>query len=484
MAATDAKEGKTHLGIVIVGHVDAGKSTTTGRLLFELGGLGEREMEKLKKEAVELGKESFMFAFFMDKSKEERARGVTIACTTKEFFTKSYHYTIIDAPGHRDFIKNMISGASQADVALLMVPANMGGFEKSIAKGNHKKGIIQGQTRQHARLCHLLGIEQLIVGVNKMDDPSVEWKESRFNEIRTEVDKMLTKIGYKTKKIPFIPMSGFKGDNLSHKSSNMAWYTGFSVSSADKKSKEKIVGHTLIDALELVVKPPKRPIKKVFRMPVSGVYKIKGVGDVITGRIEQGQIEAGVKVKFYPSLIPGTVFSIEMHHKTVPKAIAGDNVGLNIKGLKKEAMPRVGDVMAIDDAKLDPTPPKAAAQFTALVFVQDHPGQLKCSTGYDEKSSSHKGGFTPSIHIRTAKAPCQMIKINWKSGKSTSGHQVEEPPYIEAGDQAEIVLVPKMPLVVQPFNECKPLGRIAAMDSNSLIMLGKVTEVVYKEGKA
>jgi elongation factor 1-alpha len=360
----------------------------------------------------------------------------------------------------------------------------MGGFEKSIAKGNHKKGIIQGQTRQHARLCHLLGIEQLIVGVNKMDDPSVEWKEERFNEIKTEVDKMLTKIGYKTKKIPFIPMSGFKGDNLSHPSENMKWYTGFSVSSQDKKKKEKVTGHTLIEALERVVRAPKRATKKVFRMPVSGVYKIKGVGDVITGRIEQGSIEAGVRVKFYPSMIPGTVFSIEMHHKTVPKAIAGDNVGLNIKGLKKEAMPQVGDVMAIDDLKLDPTPPRAAKSFTALVFVQDHPGQLKCSTARDEKSATgFKGGFTPSIHIRTAKAPCQMVKINWKSGKSTSGHQVEEPPYIEAGDQAEVVFAPQMPLVAQPFNECKPLGRIAAMDSNSLIMLGKVTSVVYREGK-
>lgn len=472
-------EGKAHLGIVIVGHVDAGKSTTTGRLLFELGGLGEREMEKLKKEAIELGKESFMFAFFMDKNKDERERGVTIACTTKEFFTESYHYTIIDAPGHRDFIKNMISGASQADVALLMVPANKGGFETSIAKGNHKKGQIQGQTRQHARLCHLLGIEQLIVGINKMDDTSVGWAEERFNEIKTEVEKMLTKIGYKTKKIPFIPMSGWKGDNLNAKSANMAWWKGFSV----PLKKGVAEGVTLIDALEKVVKPPKRPIKKAFRMPVSGVYKIKGVGDVITGRVEQGVITAGAKVKFYPMLVAGTVFSIEMHHKTVPSAQAGDNVGLNVKGLKKETMPKCGDVMCIDDLKLDPTPPRAAKAFTALVFVQDHPGQLRCATSHDDATDAWKGGFTPSIHIRTAKAPCQMVQIKWKMGKSTSGHKIEDQQFIEAGDQAEVVFVPKMPLVVQPFNECKPLGRIAAMDSNSLIMLGKVTEVEYRTGK-
>jgi len=485
-----ATKGLKHLGIVIVGHVDAGKSTTTGRLLFELGGMSDRDLDKLRKEAQELGKESFLFAFFMDKSKDERARGVTIQCCTREFFTTSYHYTIIDAPGHRDFIKNMISGASQADVALLMVPANKGGFETSIAKGNHKKGEIQGQTRQHARLCHLLGIEQLIVGINKMDSPSVNYAEARYKEIKSEVDKMLTKIGYKTKKIPFIPMSGFKGDNLKDPSENMKWYKGYTV----KVKKEKVSGHTLIDALEKVIRPPKRQSKKAFRMPVSGVYKIKGVGDVITGRIEQGKINPGVQVRFYPTGCGGKAFSIEMHHKNVEEASCGDNVGVNVKGLNKDNMPRCGDVMAIDDIKVDPEPPRQAAAFTALVFVQDHPGKLnhaklekqkpKAKGGKGAKTTDivevYKGGFTPSIHIRTAKAPCQMVDIKWKMGKSTNNQKVEGPMYIEAGDQAEVVFHPKLPLVVSPFDECKPLGRIAAMDSNSLIMLGKVTKVEYK----
>jgi len=471
-------EGKPHLGLVIVGHVDAGKSTTTGRLLFELGGMSDRDLAKLKKEAAELGKESFLFAFFMDKGKDERARGVTIQCCTREFFTDSYHYTIIDAPGHRDFIKNMISGAAQADVALLMVPSNKGGFETSIAKGNHKKGEVQGQTRQHARLCHLLGIEQVICGINKMDDKSVNWSEDRYKEIKGEVDKMLTKIGYKTKKIPFIPMSGFNGDNLNEPSKNMPWYKGFEV----KVKKEKVKGHTLVDALEKVVRPPKRQDKKAFRMPVSGVYKIKGVGDVVTGRVEQGKITPGVNVKFYPTGCTGNIFSIEMHHKNVEVAHCGDNVGLNVKKLPKENMPHTGDVMAIDDLKEDPTPPRACKEFTALVFVQDHPGKLSCGKAEKDKKTGTmvvKGGFTPSIHIRTAKAPCQMTAINWKMGKSTSNAKVEGVPYIEAGDQAEVVFHPKMPIVVQPFDECKPLGRIAAMDSNSLIMLGKVTKVTY-----
>merc|ERR1712241_724372 len=368
------------------------------------------------------------------------------------------------------------------DVALLMVPSNKGGFETSIAKGNHKKGEVQGQTRQHARLCHLLGIEQVICGINKMDDKSVNWSEDRYKEIKSEVDKMLTKIGYKTKKIPFIPMSGFKGDNLKEPSENMKWYKGFTV----KVKKEKVSGHTLIDALEKVIRPPKRQSKKAFRMPVSGVYKIKGVGDVITGRIEQGTLTPKTNVKFAPMGVKGNAFSIEMHHKSVQEAGCGDNVGLNVKKLPKENMPHTGDVMAIDDIKEDPEPPKPAKEFTALVFVQDHPGKLSCGKEEKDKKSGEmvcKGGFTPSIHIRTAKAPCQMTAINWKMGKSTSNAKVEGVPYIEAGDQAEVVFQPKMPIVVQPFDECKPPGRIAAMDSNSLIMLGKVTKVVYAEVK-
>jgi len=465
-----AAENKKHLGLVVVGHVDAGKSTTTGHLMFELGGINERDMEKLRAEAEAQGKGSFAFAFFMDKSKDERARGVTIACTTKEFFTEKYHYTIIDAPGHRDFIKNMISGASQADVALLMVPANKGGFETSIQKGNHKKGEVQGQTRQHARLLHLLGVEQVICGINKMDAKSVGYAQDRYKEIKSEVSKMLTKIGFKTKKIPFIPMSGWQGDNLTTKTENMDWYKGFKV----KPKKKEIEGWTLLDALNDVVSCPKRPKKKPLRMPVSGVYKIKGVGDVITGRIEQGTLTPNTMVLFAPSQVGGKAFSIEMHHKTVPKAGPGDNVGVNVKGLNKDNMPKVGDVMYIDGEDGDDDPPGAADTFRAAVFVQDHPGQLRCSV-------NGRGGFTPSIHVRTAKAPCQMLEILWKRGKSTSNAKVECPPYIEAGDEAEVIFKPKMPICVDAYDVCKPLGRMAAMDSNSLIMLGRVLSATKTE---
>merc|ERR1712188_3769 len=384
-------EGKTHLSLVVCGHVDAGKSTTTGHLLFELGGISEREMEKLKEKAAQLGKSSFSFAFYLDTQKDERERGVTISCTTKEFFTDKYHYTIIDAPGHRDFIKNMISGAGQADVALLMVPADKGGFEKAVAKGNRATGEIEGQTRQHSRLINLLGVEKVIVGVNKMDNTSpTPYLQSRFDEIAGEVVVMLKTAGYKEDKIkkefPFIPISGWEGDNLVKKTEKMAWYKGVDL---------EIDGN-----------------------------KINGVGDVITGRVEQGAIIKESKVKFTPSdgKMPcrGKVFSIEMHHKQVERAMAGDNVGLNIKGLSKENMPRVGDIICDEKDGLTET-----AEFTMQVAVQDHPGQLKAAT-YDEKSKEYRGGFCPIAFARTARAPVQLKQIDWKMGKkSTGGAKVE-----------------------------------------------------------
>jgi elongation factor 1-alpha len=258
----------------------------------------------------------------------------------------------------------------------------------------------------------------------------------------------------------------------------MDWYKGFKV----KVKKEKVTGHTLYDALEKVVRPPKRTMDKPFRMPCSGVYKIKGVGDVITGRIEQGGLSPGTFVKFCPTGCIGKAFSIEMHHKSVPEAGPGDNVGVSTKALPKDNMPRTGDVMYKKSEEGKDIEPKPVSQFNALVFVQDHPGQLKAAIP-DKKTGGFKGGFTPNCHVRTAKAPCCMINIAWKMGKETNNQKVEGAAYIVAGDQAEVTFKPKMPFCVESYDTCKPLGRIACMDSNSLIILGKVTKVTKKEYK-
>jgi len=458
---------KTHMSIVVCGHVDAGKSTTTGRLIFELGGIPEREMQKLKDEAKALGKDSFAFAFYMDKSKEERARGVTIACTTKEFYTESYHYTIIDAPGHRDFIKNMITGASQADVALLMIPAD-GNFTTSIAKGNHKLGQVQGQTRQHGRLINLLGVKQLIIGVNKMDCDVAKYGKDRYDEIKAEGTSMLAKLGWKkdfiAKSVPVLPISGWIGDNLIEKSAKMAWWEGQTVTNL-KGVEMKVV--TLADVLEKFVVLPERADDKIFRMPVSGVYKIKGVGDVITGRVEQGSVKPGDEVKFLPTntsskACTGKIFSVEMHHKSVESAGTGDNVGLNVKNLAKENMPRAGDVMIMqkDDSL------KACKNFTAQVQILDHPGELKV-------------GYSPIAFIRTGRSAVRMEKIDWKIGKETGGSKAADPACLKANEMAQVVFAPVQPFVADTFKKCEGLGRVAIMEGNGVVMLGKVCNVEF-----
>jgi elongation factor 1-alpha len=449
---------KQHLSLVVCGHVDAGKSTTTGHLIFKLGGISAREMEKLQTEADEQGKSSFAFAFYMDKGREERERGVTIQCTTKEFFTGDYHYTIVDAPGHRDYVKNMISGAGQADVGLLLVPAEAGGFETAIARGDHKTGQVQGQTRQHARLLYLLGVEQIIVGVNKMD--SCNWDEKRFTEIKDEILKMLQQVGFKPKKIPVIPYSGFHGENLVEKTDKMSWYNGWS---ANLSKTNIIKGNTIKDALTNFVHPPKRDNDGALRMPISGIYRIKGVGIIITGRIERGTLRPNDIVGFVNSEIKNCkIFTIEMHHKSVEQAFPGDNVGLNIKGIDKEVLPSTGDILYIEKEGVC----KKITSFEAQVSVQEHPGQLKT-------------GFAPIIHVRTAKAPCKMTEIKWRSNKASNSEKISSPPYLEKNDTALVKFVPEIPLYVETFESCNGLGRIAVMNSNQLVMLGKVVSVEH-----
>jgi len=459
-------EGKQHVSIVICGHVDAGKSTTTGRLIFELGGIPEREMTKLREEAERLGKGSFAFAFYMDRQKEERERGVTIACTTKEFFTTTKHYTVIDAPGHRNFIKNMITGASQADVALLMVPAD-GNFTTAIARGNHKAGEVQGQTRQHALLINLLGVKQILVGINKMDADLAGYKEARYTEIKEEMERMLLRVGWLknfiAESVPFLPISGWKGDNLITKSTNMAWWKGCDI----KQGKVSVHVDTLLDCLEKYVVVPERSTATAARTPISGIYKIKGIGDVLTGRVEQGTVKPGEEVVFLPTHTTSTpcdgkIFTVEMHHKSVPQAVSGDNCGFNIKGLKKENMPRVGDVMVL---KSDSTINRVKS-FTAQIRVLEHPGELK-------------PGYCPIAFVRTGRSAVRMTKIDWKVGKETGNQKLESPVSLKANEMAQAVFEPQQPFVVDTFKNCEGLGRVALMEGASVIMLGKVTATVH-----
>jgi len=460
-------EGKEHLSIVICGHVDSGKSTTTGHLLFELGGISDRELEKLKAEADRLGKSSFAFAFFMDRQKEERERGVTISVTTKEFFTEKWHYTIIDAPGHRDFIKNMITGASQADVAMIMVPSD-GNFTTAIQRGNHKAGEIQGQTRQHSRLINLLGVKQIIIGINKMDCDTAGYKQSRYDEIANEMKNMLGKVGWKKdfldSGVPYMPISGWCGDNLIKKSTNMDWWKGQDV----KLGSETIHVDTLYDCFNNLCRVPARPIDAAMRLPISGIYKIKGVGDVLAGRVEQGLVKPNEEVVFLPTHTQanpcvGKIFTVEMHHKKIDQAQPGDNVGMNVKNLDKQNMPHGGDVMIYKkDTTLAPV-----KSFDAQIQVLDIPNEIKT-------------GYSPIGFVRCGRAACRITGFKWKMGKETGGKKMEEPHSLKSNEMAQCTFEPQQPLVADTFKNCEGLSRIAFMDGNGVVMLGKVVSCEAK----
>lgn len=462
-----SQENKQHISTVICGHVDSGKSTSTGRLIFELGGISEREMQKLKDEAKRLGKDSFAFAFYMDTQKAERERGVTIACQTKEFFTTNYHYTVIDAPGHKDFIKNMITGASQADVAVLMVPAD-GGFISALRKGNAKKGEIEGQTRQHALLLNLLGIKQLIICINKMDEKTAQYSEERYNEIKQEMSRMLVQVGWNKdivkSSIPVIPISGWKGDNLIAKSENMKWWKGVDV----KVGNETVHVNTLLDCLNDMVKIPKRPTDVPFRMPVSDVLNIKGIGSVVTGRIEQGLIKPGQEVCFYPRntstlACTGKAFTIEMHHKSAPEAGPGDNVGINMKALNKENMPKRGDVMVFKNDKTI----GIAKRITAMIQTLTVPNKMKI-------------GYCPTGFVRTSRSALKLVEIKKVRSKETAGQWVEGITELGSNCAAEVVFEPIKPFCCDTFQNCEGLGRLALLEGAYCCALGKIMEVEYE----
>jgi len=427
---------KTHVNVVVIGHVDSGKSTTTGHLIYKCGGIDKRTIEKFEKEAAEMGKASFKYAWVLDKLKAERERGITIDIALWKFETKKYYFTIIDAPGHRDFIKNMITGTSQADVGILMIAAGQGEFEAGYAK--------TGQTREHALLAYTLGVKQIICVINKMDDKSVNWDQKRYDEISSEVGKFLVKCGYPAG-MPFIPLSGWLGDNMLEKSPNLPWYKG----------------PTLLEALD-AIKPPKRPVDKPLRLPLQDVYKIGGIGTVPVGRVETGILKPGMTVLFAPVFLTTEVKSIEMHHEALEQATPGDNVGFNVKGLSIKDIKR-GYVTG--DTKNDP--PFPADSFDAQVIVLDHPNQIMA-------------GYTPVLDCHTAHIACKFDKLLRVIDKR-SGATVElNPKAIKSGNACIVTMRPSKPMCVEAFSEYPPLGRFAIRDMRKTVGVGVIKLVMRK----
>jgi elongation factor 1-alpha len=415
---------KPHLNLVTVGHVDHGKSTLVGRLLFDSGALKPEELRKFKELATELKKETWEFAFAMDRLKEERQRGLTIDLMHRRFDTQKYYFTVIDAPGHRDFVKNMITGASQADAALLVCSAKEG---------------VQEQTKEHVFLIKVLGVNQIIASINKMD--AVNYDEAKYKETKENLEKLLKSVGYDTSKIIFVPTSGYKGDNVVKKSENMAWYTG----------------KTLMEAFD-TLNVPEKPIDKPLRLPVQDVYTITGIGTVPVGRVETGVMKPGDNVVFEPSGVGGEVKTIEMHHEQVPKAEPGDNVGFSVRGVNKADIKR-GDVVGKKDS-----PPTVVKDFTAQIIVLQHPNVIT-------------KGYTPVFHCHTAQVACKITEIVKKIDPKSGSTLQENPDFIKTGDAAIIKCVPNKPLVIETSKDLPQLARFAIRDMGQTVAAGICLEV-------
>lgn len=416
---------KPHLNLMTIGHVDHGKSTLVGRLLYDTGNVSEETMRKLKEEAKEKKKETFEFAFVMDKLKEERERGVTIDIMHQRFDTPKYYFTIIDAPGHRDFVKNMITGASQADAVILVCSAKEG---------------IQEQTKEHIFLVKVLGVQQMIVAINKMD--SVNYEQAKYNATKADLEKLLKNVGYDITKIHFIPISGFVGDNVAKKSAKTPWYSG----------------PILTEALDML-NPPKQPVDKPLRLPIQDVYTITGIGTVPVGRVDTGVLKVNDTLVFMPAGVKGEVKTIEMHHEQVSEAKPGDNIGFSVRGIGKTDVKR-GDV-----AGPVSNPPTVAKEFTAQIIVLNHPSVIT-------------KGYTPVFHAHTAQVACKITEIQKKIDPKTGAVLQENPDFIKTGDAAVIKCVPQKPFVIESSKNFPELARFAVRDMGQTIAAGVCLDVV------
>ncbi|KAL3780087.1 hypothetical protein ACHAW5_004571 [Stephanodiscus triporus] len=434
-----SKEDRPHVSLVVIGHVDAGKSTTTGHLIHKCGGVDARTIDKYERESAELGlPPSSKFAWVLDGLRAERERGMTIDITLWKFRSAVYDFTVIDTPGHRDFIKNMITGTSQADAAILVVDASIGRFEAGMGR--------EGQTREHALLAYTLGVKQLVVAVNKMDDGTVRYGEGRYSDVRDEVSNYLKKVGYKPARVAFVPISGWRGDNVAERSENMPWYAG----------------PTLLGALDGLT-PPKRPVNLPLRIPVQDVYKIGGVGTVPVGRVETGRIRPGITVKFAPSGIEAEVRSCEVHHESRAEVGPGNNVGFNVKNVAVKDVRR-GDVAS--DA--DDNPAHGVTSFEAQIVVMNHPGRIT-------------RGYCPVIDCHTAHVACRFADIKEKLDRRTGKVVEENPEFLQNGDAAIVTMIPTKPLCVESFAEFPPLGRFAIRDMRTTVAVGVIKSITKAE---
>ncbi|CAK7302599.1 Elongation factor 1-alpha 1 [Vulpes lagopus] len=448
--------GKTHINIIVIGHIDSGKSTTTGHLIYKCGGIDKRTIKKFE-EAVEMGKDPFKYAWVLDKLKAERERGITIDISLWKFETSKYYVTIIDAPGHRDFIKNIITGTSQADCAVLIVAASVGEFEAGISKN--------GQTREHALLAYTLGIKQLIVGVNKLDSTEPPYSQKRYKEIIKEVSTYIKKIGYNPDTIVFVTVSSWNGDNMLVPSANMPWFKGWKVTRKDGNA----TGTTLFEALDCIL-PPTHPTNKTLHLPLQDVYKIGGIGTVLVGRMETGVLKPGMVVTFALVNVTTEVKSIEMHQEPLSEALPGDNVGFNVKKVSVKDVRR-GNVAGDNFCCRTNRSTNRSSWLHGSGDILNHPGQI--SAGYASVLDCH------TAHIASKFAELKE-KIDHRSGKKLE----DGPKFLKSGDAAIVDMVPGKPMCVDSFSDYPPLGCFAVCDRRQTVAVGVIKAVDRKAAGA
>ena len=429
---------KEHLNMIVTGHIDNGKSTTMGHFLMDLGVVDERTIAQHAKESEETGKgDTFKYAWVMDNIKDERARGITIDLAFKKFETPKYFFTLIDAPGHRDFVKNMITGAAEADCDILVISAKEGETDTAVAPG--------GQAREHAFLLKTLGVSQIILAINKMDDS--KFSEDAYKAAKEKGEKLVKSVGYKIENVPAIPISGWTGENLVKKSENMPWYSG----------------KTLLESFD-DFKVPEKPTGKPLRLPIQDVYSITGVGTVPVGRVETGTMKPNDKIIVMPSGAVGEIKSIETHHQEMPSATAGDNIGFNLRGIEKKDIKR-GDVLGTPD-----NPPTVAKEFKAQIIVINHPTAIA-------------PGYTPVMHCHTAQVAATISAFESKINPATGAAEEENPKFLKVGDSAIVRIRPVRPTCIETFQEFPEMGRFALRDMGSTIAAGIVKEITEKADK-
>ncbi|KAH8552207.1 P-loop containing nucleoside triphosphate hydrolase protein [Umbelopsis sp. PMI_123] len=426
--------GKEHLNVVFMGHVDAGKSTMGGNILFLTGMVDKRTMEKYEKEAKEAGRESWYLSWALDTNTEERAKGKTVECGRAYFETDKRRYTILDAPGHKNYVPSMISGASQADVGVLVISARKGEFETGFERG--------GQTREHTMLAKTSGINKLIVVVNKMDDPTVMWDKERYDEIVSKFNPFLKGTGYNPKTdVTWMPVSGFTGANIKERSKDCTWYSGPSLLE-------------YLDNMQTV----DRKINAPLMMPVNERYK--DMGTIVVGKVESGRVKKGQSIILMPNKRVCEVTAIfNETEDEVDHAICGDNVRLRLKGIEED---EIANGFVLCDVK---KPVKTTNQFEAQLAILEHKNII-CA------------GYTAVLHVHTGIEEITLSALLHLIDKKTGRRTKRPPQFVKQGQKVIARIETAQPICVETFEDYPQLGRFTVRDEGKTIAIGKVTKVL------